>query len=120
MPIFYSFDCLLILFGLFRTRGAARLLANANAFSEDNPPKATMAKPRHRAGYRLTAWSEFGRDGWRAKAAESRLAELPSEASLIWSDSSATDGVLDGGGGATPPPEPRHPRGACRGRRPLL
>ena len=55
MPIFYSFDCLLILFGLFRTRGAARLLANANAFSEDNPPKATMAKPRHRAGYRLTA-----------------------------------------------------------------
>ncbi|KAF0297583.1 hypothetical protein FJT64_004927 [Amphibalanus amphitrite] len=38
-----------------RTRGAARLFANANAFSEDNPPKATMAKPRHRAGYRLTA-----------------------------------------------------------------
>ncbi|KAF0296944.1 hypothetical protein FJT64_005615 [Amphibalanus amphitrite] len=33
-----------------RTRGAAGLLANANAFSEDNPPKATMAKPRHRAG----------------------------------------------------------------------
>ncbi|KAF0300938.1 hypothetical protein FJT64_026671 [Amphibalanus amphitrite] len=37
------------------TRGAARLFANANAFSEDNPPKATMTKPRHRAGYRLTA-----------------------------------------------------------------
>ncbi|KAF0303168.1 RNA-directed DNA polymerase from mobile element jockey [Amphibalanus amphitrite] len=37
----------------------------------------------------------------RREAAESRLAELPAEATWLWSDGSAADGVLNGGGGAT-------------------
>ena len=37
----------------------------------------------------------------RRRAAEDRLAELPSEATWIWSDGSASGGVMDGGGGAT-------------------
>ena len=39
----------------------------------------------------------------RRRAAEDRLAELPSEATWIWSDGSASGGVMDGGGGATIP-----------------
>ncbi|KAF0292569.1 Histone-lysine N-methyltransferase setd3 [Amphibalanus amphitrite] len=37
----------------------------------------------------------------RREAAENRLAELPAEATWIWSAGFATDGVLDGRGGAT-------------------
>ena len=36
----------------------------------------------------------------RRKAAEDRLATLPAEATWVWSDGSASGGVLDGGGGA--------------------
>ena len=67
-----------------------------------DPFRAPDRSPRHGQGkphgdHLVKADPSSGPDK-RRKAAEDRLAALPAEVTWVWSDGSATGGVLDGGG----------------------
>ena len=91
---------------------SARMLGLASSLPEGDPLRA-LAEPAltEPSWHDVTGVSfalEVGPDGrrdrpppdTRRKAAEDRLATLPAEATWVWSDGSASGGVLDGGGGA--------------------
>ena len=69
-----------------------------------DPFRAPVRSPRHGQGKshgdHLGKADPSNRPDKKRKAAEERLAVLPAEATWVWSDGSATGGVMDGGGGA--------------------
>ena len=89
----------------WRDRGREALAQLDRHINFEEPLRITV--PPWCAPEGVTFSLEVGPDGRRdrppdirRRAAEDRLAELPSEATWIWSDGSASGGVMDGGGGA--------------------
>ena len=81
---------------------ARRAPASGPEREDWDPFRAPDRSPRHGQGkphgdHLVKADPSSGPDK-RRKAAEDRLAALPAEVTWVWSDGSATGGVLDGGG----------------------